>query len=184
MVLNRSEVICKKYITKKIRRKTMNEKNPFDLGLIDKYFKIKSPIRNTSNIIEANSEYLEAIYKKRLEQQEKLKQKYNVDDPILAEEMEIDALERDWKLSQEAFEYISLLNDYFSGKRIKFYYSDPMLYYLTIDHPDCDHITVYDELCESIKLIEINLRMVPMIITKEKNYSLFDMVDLWILDNE
>ena len=59
-----------------------------------------------------------------------------------------------------------------------------MLYYLTIDHPDCDHITVYDELCESIKLIEINLRMVPMIITKEKNYSLFDMVDLWILDNE
>ena len=43
----------------------MNEKNPFDLGLIDKYFKIKSPIRNTSNIIEANSEYLEAIYKKR-----------------------------------------------------------------------------------------------------------------------
>ena len=90
----------------------MNEKNPFDLGLIDKYFKIKSPIRNTSNIIEANSEYLEAIYKKRLEQQEKLKQKYNVDDPILAEEMEIDALERDWKLSQEAFEYISLLNDY------------------------------------------------------------------------
>ena len=91
----------------------MNEKNPFDLGLVDKYFKIKSPIRNTSNIIEANSEYLEAIYKKRLEQQEKLKQKYNVDDPILAEEMEIDALERDWKLSQEAFEYISLLNDYY-----------------------------------------------------------------------
>jgi len=112
---------------------------------------------------------------------EALKKKHNIDNDQDAIMLEREELEKKWQPSEDAIAYIKDLNQTYQGKNIKFYYNDSMLKMFSIDDPDCSHIPVYEELCESIELIATETRKVPMIITKNKNYSLIGIVDLTIL---
>lgn len=155
--------------------------NPY---LISKYFYIKSPLRDTKNVLEAPPVYLQKINSENRSIYEKLKKKHNTDNPKEAFELEMKELEKSWEPSSEAIEYIKTLNGIYKGKKIKFYYSDPMLYHFSIDDPDCDHIPVYEEKCESIELIATKTRKLPMIVTKTKNYSIINIVNIKVVDDE
>ena len=148
---------------------------------INKYFRIKSILKNTSGVIEASKEYLKKIEDDNQAICDDLMKKYNVDNENEALDLEVKQLLKQWEPSSEAIEYIKELNNIYQGKTIKFYYSDPMLYYCTIDDPDCDHIPIYEEVCNSIELIHTDTRVLPMIVTKSKNYSLIDMIDIAII---
>lgn len=150
----------------------------FQIGI---HFSIEKPIRNTSNLMVASRETMEEIHKQNDETIEALKEKHHTGDPGQAIQLEIKEREKNWVPSDEAMAYIQTLNDTYQGKKIKFYYGDPMLFYSGIDDPDCNHIPVYEVLCESIELVDTETRKLPMIITKNKNYSLIDMVDITIL---
>jgi len=148
---------------------------------INQYFQIKSILKDTSGVLEASKEYLKKIEDNNQAICNDLMKKYGVNDINEALDLERKQLLKQWEPSVEAVAYIKELNDMYQGKTIKFYYSDPMLYYCTIDDVDCDHIPIYKEVCNSIELIHTDTRVLPMIVTKDKNYSLIDMIDIPII---
>lgn len=158
------------------------ETKQFNQWEFGKYFKMKSPIRDTNNILEASPEYIKDINEKNQAIFEALKKKHNTDNPREALKLEMKEIAKLWQPSKEALEYIELLNKTYSGKTIKFYYSDPMLYHCGIDDPDCDHIPVYEKMCQSIELIDSENGTIPMIITKDKNYSMKEIVEIKVIN--
>jgi hypothetical protein len=110
--------------------------------------------------------------------------KHNTRDKDEAYSLEIDELKKSYKPSQEALEYLEQLNLAYKGKKIKFYYTHPMLNYFSIDDPDCDQVPIYEVFCQSVELVDEESIKMPMIITKDKNYPLIDVVDIEIVENE
>lgn len=151
---------------------------------IDKYFAIKSVLPNTMGIVEASEEHIKELMIKKAEILEKLTLKHNTKDPVEALDLEETELAKQWSPSQEALDFLKQLNEKYKGKTIKFYYTHPMLYYFSIDDPDCDQVPIYEVLCQSIELVDEKTRKIPMIITKEKNYTLLNVVDIEIIENE
>lgn len=151
---------------------------------INRLFKIKNPLKNTSGIIEAPPEYLQKIQQDNKDISEFLKQKHKVYDANEAYKLEVKELEKNWQPSYEALNFLKELNEKYAGKKIKFYYTDPMLNHFSIDDPDCDHIPIYEVLCQSVELVDGETRKLPMIITKEKSYPLIDVVNIDIVENQ
>ena len=150
----------------------------FSITNINRYFKISNPLKNTQGIIEAPQSHLQKIAKDNNITLETLMQKHNTTDKREAYKLELDQLKNNFQPSQEALEYLEQLNVKYKGKTIKFYYTDPMLKYFSIDDSDCDDIPIYEVLCEEIKFME-NEKL-PMILTSNKNYSLINILSITI----
>lgn len=156
----------------------------FNTWNINRYFKISDPLKNTQRVIEAPQSHLQKIAKDNTTTIESLMKKHNTRDKDEAYSLEIDELKKSYKPSQEALEYLEQLNLAYKGKKIKFYYTHPMLNYFSIDDPDCDQVPIYEVFCQSVELVDEESIKMPMIITKDKNYPLIDVVDIEIVENE
>ena len=152
----------------------------FSITNMNRHFKISDPLKNTQGVIESPQSHLQKIAKDNTTIIESLIKKHNTTDKNKAYNLEMDGLKKSFQPSQETLEYLEQLNVKYKGKTIKFYYTDPMLNYFSINDPDCNHIPIYEVLCEKIKFMK-NEKL-PMILTKNKNYSLINVVDITIVE--